>query len=90
MAPRVSSAPPTWERASTDPWRQARAFSARELVERVETAHVELGEFQHRVLTPLELDVIACPAAVDWRPGQLVSGLLRTFPDTHVRRGLGP
>jgi hypothetical protein len=63
------------------PWRQARGFLAGELLDVVATGRVSLGEFQHEVLVPLELDVMSCSGANRWQPGQLVSGLLGTLPD---------
>lgn len=63
-----------------DRWRQARAYVAGELLDHVEAAGEELLAFQQRVLVPLELDVVACPAAARWTPGQMFGALLRTLP----------
>lgn len=63
-----------------DPWRQARAYVAGELLERVECSSEELLAFQRRVLVPLELELTACRSAEGWRPGELFSALLRTLP----------
>jgi hypothetical protein len=68
------------DRPPNDEGRQALAFVAGELVELIDTGVVELEAFQRDVLVPLELDVIACPATTQWRPGQLVSGLLGALP----------
>ena len=70
----------TQDRPRDDEGRQALAFVANELVELIDTGIVELDAFQRDVLVPLELDVIACPATAQWRPGQLVSGLLGALP----------
>jgi hypothetical protein len=67
-------------RPPNDEGRQALAFVASELVELIDAGVAVLEAFQREVLVPLELDVIACPAAPQWRPGQLVSGLLGALP----------
>ena len=63
-----------------DEGHQARAFVAGELVDLVDEGGVDLEVFQREVLMPLELDVIACPAAAGWSAPELVSALLRVLP----------
>lgn len=70
---------------SADPWRQARAYVAGELLDGVRAAGEDLVSFQQRVLVPLELEVASCPAAERWRPGQMFAALLRTLPSTRTR-----
>jgi hypothetical protein len=73
-------------RATAVRWRQAQTFLAGELVDLVDAARVPLAAFQRDVLVPLELDVISCPGASRWLPGQLVSGLLGVLPDKGRRQ----
>jgi hypothetical protein len=75
-----ATAPP-----GSDRWRQARAFVAAELVDRIDSGRVSLAEFQRDVLMPLELDVMSCRAADQWSPGQLAGGLLAALPDRSSR-----
>jgi hypothetical protein len=63
-----------------DRWRQARAYVAGELLDRVGSSAEELLAFQRRNLVPLELELTACRAAEAWRPGELFSALLRALP----------
>jgi hypothetical protein len=69
----------------SDSWRQARSFVAGELVDLIDAGILTLADFQRTVMVPLELDVISCPGAAHWQPGQMVSGLLRALPDTRGR-----
>lgn len=74
------------QRPNAGPWRQARGFFAGELLDRVDAAQLSLPEFQATVLVPLELEVLSCPGATRWQPGQLVAGLLDTLPDERSRQ----
>jgi hypothetical protein len=67
-------------------WRQARRFLAGELLDVTTSDRVSLADFQRDVLVPIELDVLSCPGADHWRPGQLVSGLLDALPDKRSRQ----
>jgi hypothetical protein len=66
--------------APTDQWHNSRRFVIGELVDLVDRGTLVLAEFQAEALVPLELDVMACRDAEGWRPGQLMGGLLGTFP----------
>lgn len=67
-------------RSEGDEGHQALAFVAGELVDLIDDGCVDLEELQRDVLMPLELDVIACPAATRWSAAELVSALLRVLP----------
>jgi hypothetical protein len=66
-------------------WHQARRFLACELLDATTGGRTSLAELQRDVLVPIELDVLSCPGADHWQPGQLVSGLLGALPDKRSR-----
>lgn len=68
-----------------DRWRQARAYVAGELLERLDAAEMDLADFQREVLVPLELEIASCRAAEQWRSGPMFAGLLGTLPSARHR-----
>ena len=61
-------------------WRVPRAYVAGEMLQAIDQGRTTLRQLQWDVLVPLELDVLACPNAIAWTPGQLAVGLLPLIP----------
>jgi len=66
-------------------WHAARAFVAGEVLDLVEARRLSLRGVQAGALVPLELEVMSCPGAPYWQPGQLVARLLGVLPDQRGR-----
>ncbi|HUZ20248.1 MAG TPA: hypothetical protein VMU75_06740 [Acidimicrobiales bacterium] len=59
-------------------WRKARSYLAARVIAAAGTA-ASLGELQHRVLVPLELELAARTDVVWWGPQQLVGSIERAL-----------